>query len=167
MPELILDCAYADGASGEAPDVETRATAIRIIIESVRRIAHLGSIGTFEYLENDNPAYQSTRTLRVTHESTEEINALWFDNVRLIVRESDPELFISRSAVAIRPGCHRGTILLDTMRVELSFDACEPSAFAWSLPRGTELDPDHHASVIHGIIAKYGLRARFGYEMKE
>jgi hypothetical protein len=154
MALLTIDCAYAEGATADAPDVEARADAIRIIVESVRRICVVTDVALYQYLENDDPAYRLGQPLRVTEQTAGEIDALWPSNVRLFVREQDPDLFIARSAVAIRPGCHRGTILLDHLRIELAYDACDPGALSWSLPDGVRLDPDEHAAILEAVARR-------------
>ena len=160
---LTIECAYADSVSCEAPDASARADAVTLAIASVRRIANIAKVESYRYVENDAPGYNLGRSLRVLDQSPEELDALWFTNVSLFVEEKDEATFARRCGVAIRPGSHRGTIFLDETRIELHYDACEPSSLSWSLPRGLQLDPDDHAAIVEEVARQRAVTARLGY----
>ena len=160
---LTIECAYADSVSCEAADASARAEAVALAIGSVRRIANIAKVDVYRYVENDAPGYGLGTPLRVLEQTPEEIDALWFTNVSLFVEETDEATFARRCGVAIRPGSHRGTIFLDDTRIELHYDACEPSALSWSLPRDLQLDPDDHAAIVEEVARDRGVSVRLGY----
>jgi hypothetical protein len=149
--DLRIEEIFADGASAEAPSLEAREELLRIIIASVLQLAGVPSVSLYRYVENDHPDYALGTPFQVRDETWEELDRRWLENLRLSVVERDLDTFIRRCAVAIRPGCHRGTIFADTLRIELHYEACEPTMIAWTLPSGISLDPDEHASLLDEV----------------